>query len=188
MLTPGPGSSSRYDQTKRDPPCRSRVEEGSWNEQLSQIELWQARMARTIEEALMDILRLVAQAVQEEMYLQHPAPAPPAQPLPPPPRLGYQGTRHHSSHHLCFFATSKVEKFIMYWGHFFLIEECSVDYIATKLRERVADWYISLHNVPGPKLSFFAERAKLIPVENKNKTRVLGRLTRFFELQLFAEL
>ncbi|KAL8181929.1 UNVERIFIED_CONTAM: hypothetical protein K2H54_034894 [Gekko kuhli] len=45
-----------------------------------------------------------------------------------------------------------VEKFVMYWSHLFLTEECRMDYIALKLQDGVADWYISLHNMQGPEL------------------------------------
>ncbi|KAL8211575.1 UNVERIFIED_CONTAM: hypothetical protein K2H54_002233 [Gekko kuhli] len=73
LLTPGAGSSSKYDQPKKGMPRRSGAENGDWDECLSHIKVGQAKTSCTIEEALMDFLSLVAQTVQGKMRLQHPA-------------------------------------------------------------------------------------------------------------------
>ncbi|KAL8186138.1 UNVERIFIED_CONTAM: hypothetical protein K2H54_064940 [Gekko kuhli] len=46
------------------------VDEGAWEECLARIELGQANMTHMLEEALMDIPRLVAPVVQGELLLQ----------------------------------------------------------------------------------------------------------------------
>ncbi|KAL8221379.1 UNVERIFIED_CONTAM: hypothetical protein K2H54_066746 [Gekko kuhli] len=107
-----------------------------------------------LQEALMDIPRLVAQVIQEEMVASScsgptgtgaTTSTPPGLPddqalqLPPPvpPMLGQEhrptelldATFDGTPEKLAFFVV-QVEKFIMYWGHLFLTEECRVDYIA----------------------------------------------------------
>ncbi|KAL8211674.1 UNVERIFIED_CONTAM: hypothetical protein K2H54_009070 [Gekko kuhli] len=52
---------------------------------------------------------------------------------------------------LAFFVV-QVEKFLNAWGHLFLSKTRMVDYFTAQLWGGVADWYVSLHQVRGPKL------------------------------------
>ncbi|KAL8211764.1 UNVERIFIED_CONTAM: hypothetical protein K2H54_015787 [Gekko kuhli] len=52
---------------------------------------------------------------------------------------------------LAFFVV-RAQNFLMNWGHLFPDDERRMDYIASRLRDRAADWYVDLHNADGPEL------------------------------------
>ncbi|KAL8169682.1 UNVERIFIED_CONTAM: hypothetical protein K2H54_055133 [Gekko kuhli] len=52
---------------------------------------------------------------------------------------------------LVFFVV-RVQKFVMNWGHLFKNDEQRVDYIASRLHDEAADWYVELHNMNNPEL------------------------------------